>query len=359
VLEYLEGRDLANEVAAVGALDIGRALRIAAQCAAALGAAHAHGIVHRDLKAENVFLVQKVGHADHVKLLDFGISKFSDGGGKTEAGVIYGTLDYMSPEQVGATDAVDARTDVYALGVVLYHALTGHLPFENEEFPAVLRSIVVEQPIPARSWRNEIPEEVCTVLRRCLQKRPDLRYQTMSELEGELASLVETFAPPPSLTSAAQTTTSVVPSSARSGATSMAPVPPSVIPTSAVPSQQVQVVTQMTTAIPTSPVKRWVGAAILGLVAVGVAVGIGRQVGIDAAKANTTAALPASVPLRVTGAAGLMTFRGREFVLPFKDDVKTNTERERIDLKLGSDSRTVWVVLDQPRHVVVAPPAKP
>jgi len=140
----------------------------------------------------------------------------------------------------------------------------------------------------------------------------------------------------------------------------MAPVPPpSIIPTSAVPSQQVQVVTQMTAAHPTSPVKRWVGAAILGLVAVGAAVGIGRQVGIDNAKSKATVALPTSVPLRVTGVAGLMTFRGREFVLPFKDDVKSSTERERIDLKLGSESRTVWVVLNQPRHVVVAPGAKP
>lgn len=137
----------------------------------------------------------------------------------------------------------------------------------------------------------------------------------------------------------------------------MRSMPPSVVPPSGIPSQQVQVVTQVTGVAP-SPVKRWLGAAALGLIAVGLAVGIGRQIGIDRAKEGAAKSAPSAVPLAVSGASGVMMFRGREFVLPFKDEVKTSTERERIDLKIASETRTVWLVVDRPRHVVVGPSAK-
>lgn len=376
VLEYLEGRNLDEEIRSEGPLALGRTLRLAAQIASACGAAHAKGIVHRDLKSENVFLVQKVGQADHVKVLDFGVSKFSTADGATEAGEIYGTADFLSPEQIGATDSVDGRTDVYALGVILYNMLTGHVPFEHIEFPAVLHSIMLDPPPPMSTWRPDIPEPIRALVERCMTKKPDFRFQSMAELESALSGLLETLQPqhslhpsmgPPNSSRSSMRVRGAQPGlnggaplseeamlSASSAAITMRESVPGAPPPNASTTR-----TAANSIAPPSPTKRWAIAAVTAIVVVGVAIGLGRsQAASSAAQGDSTAktAVPAEVALMVqAGEGATMTFRGREFVLPFNDKVRSSTERERIDVKVSdSERRTVWLVLDEPRRVLLA-----
>ncbi|MBC7976028.1 MAG: serine/threonine protein kinase, partial [Myxococcales bacterium] len=144
VMELLKGEDLAHRLQRTNTLPLQRALGIAAQTASALAAVHDAGMVHRDLKPDNIFLLDRGGSPDFVKVLDFGVAKLADvhhGGGiamhTTAAGQIVGTPEYMSPEQ-GRGERVDFRTDLYALGVILYEMVTGHLPFEGTSFGELL-----------------------------------------------------------------------------------------------------------------------------------------------------------------------------------------------------------------------------
>jgi serine/threonine-protein kinase len=133
VFEYLEGKVLADEILRLGRLPWQRALKIALQIASALEAAHDAGIVHRDLKTDNIFLIEKQDIKDHVKVLDFGISRFLAATDKTGlGGNLLGTPEFMAPEQVVAPDTVDHRADIYALGVALYEMLMGRVPFAME-----------------------------------------------------------------------------------------------------------------------------------------------------------------------------------------------------------------------------------
>jgi serine/threonine protein kinase len=134
VLELLDGRNLEEEIHRCGKLPIARAVHIAQQIASALAAAHARGVIHRDLKTPNIFLIDPGGR-DHVKVLDFGISKFLETTGKTQRGMLLGTPSFMSPEQVSDPGSVDRRTDVYSLGVILYEMVGGKLPFDQTKFP--------------------------------------------------------------------------------------------------------------------------------------------------------------------------------------------------------------------------------
>jgi len=131
VLELLDGLSLGAEVERVGPMTVERAGQIGVQIASALQAAHDHGIIHRDLKPDNVFLVDNEGHHDQVKILDFGISKFTSPENSlvTQAGTLMGTPDFMAPEQIATPGKVDHRVDVYALGAILYHVLSGTPPY--------------------------------------------------------------------------------------------------------------------------------------------------------------------------------------------------------------------------------------
>src|SRR5690606_26009150 len=134
ILEFVEGRPL-TELIARGPLPIGRVMDIALQIAAALEAAHGRGIVHRDLKPDNILLVEREAQGDFAKVLDFGIAKVPQGTGAssgpiTQVGMVYGTPEYMAPEQALGQE-VDARADLYALGVIIYELLTGKRPYEG------------------------------------------------------------------------------------------------------------------------------------------------------------------------------------------------------------------------------------
>ncbi|MCY1005227.1 protein kinase [Nannocystis pusilla] len=187
-MEHLQGEDL-GKILKKGPMSWARARRVLLQICRALQAAHAHGIIHRDMKPENVFLIQRNGIRDFVKVLDFGIAKFleenRDGGTNplTQVGALIGTPEYMAPEQIHG-DPADQRMDIYAVGCILYQLLTGNLPFTDKTMYGVLSQQVNAKPVPPRQLAPEadIPVEVEAVILKAMEKDKTQRYQTMGEL---------------------------------------------------------------------------------------------------------------------------------------------------------------------------------
>jgi serine/threonine-protein kinase len=193
MMEFLEGESLGSRLAKRGTLPSAEAVEIARQATGALGAAHAKSIVHRDLKPDNLFLVPDDRQAGRelVKVLDFGIAKLrgdlATTSVKTRAGSILGTPPYMSPEQCrGLQEEVDRRTDVYALGIILYEMLTGAPPFMSAGVGDVLVMHLTQAPLPPRRKRPDIPEWLERVILRALAKTPDERFATMEDLAAAL-----------------------------------------------------------------------------------------------------------------------------------------------------------------------------
>jgi tRNA A-37 threonylcarbamoyl transferase component Bud32 len=188
IMEYLEGQTLAQVLERERGLRVPRALHVAAQIAAALAAAHAAGIVHRDLKPDNIMLVPRLGDPDFVKVLDFGLAKmFADGGAQlTAAGVVLGTPQYMSPEACESRKTLDHRTDIYALGVLLFQMVTGQVPFDGDTMGDILIKQVIHAPPAPRGLNPEIPPSVEQIILRCLAKQPDARFPTMLALRDAL-----------------------------------------------------------------------------------------------------------------------------------------------------------------------------
>src|SRR5262249_44238197 len=190
VMEYLEGVELAKVIDEGGALEIGRALRIASQICRAVAAAHAAGIIHRDLKPENVFLVARDGAADFVKVLDFGIAKTAEleearERKLTHPGMAMGTPEYMAPEQA-AGKPYDHRVDIYSVGAILYEMVCAGPPSEGENFMEVLPKKATEQPVRPRLLRSGLPDDVERVILHALAAEPDARPATMPELAAEI-----------------------------------------------------------------------------------------------------------------------------------------------------------------------------
>ncbi len=199
-MEYLQGEDLAQRIERDGALPWPRAREVALQICGALAAAHARGIIHRDMKPANVFCLDRPGR-EVIKVLDFGIAKLvgpeqAAGQGLTRTGMLFGTPEYMSPEQAQG-EAHDHRVDIYALGVILFEMLTGAPPFRADTFMALLGKHIYEAP-PRPSEvapRAEIPGAVEAVVLKALQKDPDLRFQTMTEMAAAIAAADDGVAP--------------------------------------------------------------------------------------------------------------------------------------------------------------------
>jgi GAF domain-containing protein/tRNA A-37 threonylcarbamoyl transferase component Bud32 len=182
VMEHLEGETLHERIARSGPLPIEEARVIARQILAALSAVHRLGIVHRDLKPANVFLASSRDRVPHSKLLDFGVSTHV----LTDTATLAGTPAYFAPEQA-SIEAVDASTDIWAMGVTLYQMLTGQLPFLEPRLPALLTAIREQEPLSPRVIRPEIPPAIEGVVMRALQKRKDARFPDAETMRDALA----------------------------------------------------------------------------------------------------------------------------------------------------------------------------
>jgi len=186
MMEFLEGESLCQRLQRSRPLPVHEAIDIACQIASALAAAHGLQIVHRDLKPENLYLVPDNTMAEQVrvKVLDFGIAKLcgsmNDSSARTRTGVLLGTPQYMSPEQcLGVSGTIDHRTDIYALGTILYEMLCGQVPFVSEGIGEILICQVFEDPPSLRSRLPEIPESLERVVLRALAKKPEERFASM------------------------------------------------------------------------------------------------------------------------------------------------------------------------------------
>ena len=201
-MEYLDGESLASLLNREAPLPVARALAIVRQVASALAAAHAKGIVHRDIKPENVFIIQR-GDNDFVKVVDFGVSKAvrtaeegMDSLRLTRTGVLLGTPLYMSPEQARGDDEVDARTDVWAMGILLYECLTGDVPFRANNYLRVIAQVLSTEIVSPSALRPEldIPTSVDEVVMHALAREPSQRFADMTAFERAIVAL-QTGAP--------------------------------------------------------------------------------------------------------------------------------------------------------------------
>ena len=185
VMGYVDGESLAQRVSDRGALPAGEVVALLRDVAAALDEAHRFGIVHRDVKAENILFDQRTGRA---MVTDFGIARVAEAAPLTATGLLLGTVQYMSPEQV-VGETVDARSDVYSLGVVAFHALTTRFPFQSESASAVLVAHVTKTPPKVRDIEPSIPLALAEIVDRCLAKEPAQRFQSAGELGDALSAL--------------------------------------------------------------------------------------------------------------------------------------------------------------------------
>jgi serine/threonine protein kinase len=175
VMEYLQGETLAARLARTRLLGEATAVHIAAQVASALGAAHERGLVHRDLKPDNIFLCQHEDYTDQVKVLDFGIAKLLGSeatkvGHRTQVGALLGTPAYMSPEQCLGDLALDHRSDIYSLGVVIYQMVTGQLPFLGDSLGRLIFGHVHEMPASPASINPALSPALDALVMRAIEK---------------------------------------------------------------------------------------------------------------------------------------------------------------------------------------------
>jgi len=183
-MEFVSGEDLKTLLRRVGQLPARRTVAIALQVCEGLAEAHRLGVVHRDLKPQNI-MVDREGNA---RIMDFGIARSVKGRGVTEAGVILGTPDYMSPEQLEGKEA-DQRSDIYALGAVLFEMVTGEPPFEGETPLVVAAKHKTEKPRDPREANPQVPEGLSRLILRCLEKDKEARYQSAEEVAGGLTAI--------------------------------------------------------------------------------------------------------------------------------------------------------------------------
>jgi len=187
VSELLQGVELGDHLDQRSKVPVPWAVSVVRQICRGLAAAHERGVVHRDMKPENVFLTGDLA-SPTVKVLDFGISRLDGQHGNTltKTGVVMGTPSYMAPEQAKGF-RVDHRADIYAAGAILYRAVTGQLPFDRPDATATLAAVLTEEPAPPRSLAPELPQHLELIIQRAMAREPDERYQSMEELEAALA----------------------------------------------------------------------------------------------------------------------------------------------------------------------------
>jgi eukaryotic-like serine/threonine-protein kinase len=188
-MEYLEGVTLKDLLRSKGALPLGVGLRVAKQACQGLEAAHEQGVVHRDIKPQNMLILPESGE---LKIMDFGIARVSEmrgaAAGLTSTGMVMGTPDYMPPEQAQGKSA-DFRSDIYSLGVVLYEIFTGRLPFDGDTAMEVVVAHIQKAPAPPRTLNPALPLELEAVILRCLEKNPERRYARVEDILAGLSAI--------------------------------------------------------------------------------------------------------------------------------------------------------------------------
>jgi serine/threonine-protein kinase len=244
VMELLEGRDLRSILVDTGPMRVSDAVRYIAQACEAVAEAHARGIVHRDLKPHNLFVTNKPNGEEHIKVLDFGISKVNTDPALTRPTTLLGSPHYMAPEQIATPRAVDGRADIWALGVCLYQLLTKRTPFEAPGLLAFSEKLLSEPPFPIERHRPDLPVALVRVIDQCLEKSPERRFATANELGealeaalGGSASARHPSMPPVPPTTVAPSGSTIAPVAIRNGA--RVGSFPSVPPPSASPSKRV------------------------------------------------------------------------------------------------------------------------
>ncbi|MDC3953904.1 serine/threonine-protein kinase [Polyangium jinanense] len=199
VMEYLEGQTLLSRLAEVGPLPVEEAAIHVLHACEALAEAHALGIVHRDLKPDNLFLTQAHDGSPCVKVLDFGVSKLlrDEGPTRTSTGAIVGSPLYMSPEQINAARDIDGRSDIWALGIILFQLVTGECPFGGSNVLQILSQLANKKPPVPSSLRKDLPPSLDAIILRCLEKDRERRYPDVVALARDLAPLARPDPEPP------------------------------------------------------------------------------------------------------------------------------------------------------------------
>lgn len=189
-MEYLEGRDLGVVLAEDGPLDVGDLASFLVQACEVLAEAHRAGVVHRDLKPSNLFLARRPDGSAALKVLDFGIAKAPSDEpalrSLTDTREVFGSPAYMSPEQVRSAKRVDARSDIWSLGVIAYELLSGRMPFDGESSAAIIAAIASDPPVSLDRVRPGLPPELVAVIHRCLEKDPARRFGSAADLAAAL-----------------------------------------------------------------------------------------------------------------------------------------------------------------------------
>ena len=267
VMELVEGGSMRALIEQAGPLPAKRALEITRQAGAALAAAHKLGIVHRDIKPDNIVILQQADGTDLVKVLDFGIARLREGGGAytaTQTGMVIGTPQYISPEQAAGkrSDEIDGRADLYSLGVALYEMLTGQLPFRADTPMGFLMQHLQAEVPPPRTVRPDlnIPESASRLLAKLLEKDPDKRFQTAEEM---IAAIENPSAMPATAT---RTVTAGVPAARTTAATAAA----AATAVATMPARAVE-------AKSSGGAGKWIATAVIAVVLVGGYLAIGRR----------------------------------------------------------------------------------
>ena len=198
VMEFLSGKTLGDRIIVNGKMPARELAIPLMQMLDGLGRAHAAGIIHRDLKPANVFLLNnKPGQPDFVKILDFGVSKFnvlnSEEMSMTRTGAVMGTPYYMSPEQAKGARSIDTRSDLYSVGVIIYEAVTGQVPFNAETFNELIFKIALEAPPPAESFVPNLDPAFAGIMRKAMAREPNERFQTAEEMRAVLGAWVTEY----------------------------------------------------------------------------------------------------------------------------------------------------------------------
>jgi serine/threonine-protein kinase len=191
VMEFLRGKTLKEVIREEGPMPLSRVTGIMLQIGGALEAAHAQGVVHRDLKSDNIMLINTPA-GDYAKVLDFGIAKIKEPEGEFDPGLtapnlVIGTPQYMSPEQCSQAADIDARSDIYSFGVILYEMLVGHVPFTGESPTAIMMKHLQDPAPSVLDERDDLPPAIGRIVSRAMAKRPEERYQRIEELIEDLA----------------------------------------------------------------------------------------------------------------------------------------------------------------------------